>query len=71
VSEAATLPIADGVELVKNVLIPMRDGLHLAAWYNHFIIAPPLTITPEEIDEGVGIFDDALAAADTEAGRTE
>jgi putative CocE/NonD family hydrolase len=31
VSEAATLPIADGVELVKNVLIPMRDGLHLAA----------------------------------------
>ena len=30
-SESITLAIADGVKLVKNVLIPMRDGLHLAA----------------------------------------
>ena len=29
--KSITLPIADGVELRKNVLIPMRDGLHLAA----------------------------------------
>jgi taurine--2-oxoglutarate transaminase len=49
----------------------LKRGLHLAAWYNHFIIAPPLTITPEEIDEGIGIFDDALAAADREADTTE
>ena len=49
----------------------LKRGLHLAAWYNHFIIAPPLTITPEEIDEGIEIFDHALAAADREADRTE
>ena len=30
-SEVTTLPIAEGVKLVKNVLIPMRDGVHLAA----------------------------------------
>jgi len=30
-SEATTLTFADGVELVKNVLIPMRDGVRLAA----------------------------------------
>jgi putative CocE/NonD family hydrolase len=29
--EATTLTIADGVELAKNVLIPMRDGVRLAA----------------------------------------
>jgi putative CocE/NonD family hydrolase len=29
--EAITLDLADGVELVKNVLIPMRDGVRLAA----------------------------------------
>ena len=26
-----TIPIAEGVTLVKNVMIPMRDGIHLAA----------------------------------------
>ena len=30
-SKFTTLAIADGVQLVKNVLIPMRDGVHLAA----------------------------------------
>ena len=30
-SEAITRSVADGVELVKNVLIPMRDGVRLAA----------------------------------------
>jgi putative CocE/NonD family hydrolase len=30
-SEATTLTIAEGVELVKNVPIPMRDGVRLAA----------------------------------------
>ncbi len=31
VSEITTLKVADGVELVKNVLIPMPDGVRLAA----------------------------------------
>ena len=30
-SKAVTRSVADGVDLVKNVLIPMRDGVHLAA----------------------------------------
>ena len=30
-SEMNTIQIAEGVKLVKNVLIPMRDGVHLAA----------------------------------------
>jgi putative CocE/NonD family hydrolase len=29
-SQPAALPIAEGVELVKNLRIPMRDGIHLA-----------------------------------------
>jgi len=28
------------------------------------IVAPPLTITREELDEGVGILDEVLAIAD-------
>jgi putative CocE/NonD family hydrolase len=31
ISELVTLTIAEGVKLVKNVLIPMRDGVRLAA----------------------------------------
>ena len=30
-SKAVTRSVADGVDLVKNVLIPMRDGVHLVA----------------------------------------
>jgi taurine---2-oxoglutarate transaminase len=32
--------------------------------WNVIIVAPPLTITREEIDEGVGILDEALSIAD-------
>jgi taurine--2-oxoglutarate transaminase len=28
------------------------------------IVAPPLTITRDEIDEGIGILDEALSIAD-------
>jgi taurine--2-oxoglutarate transaminase len=30
------------------------------SWVNHFIIAPPLIITREEIDQGVEILDQSL-----------
>ena len=33
---------------------------------SHFVIAPPLIITKEEIDRGVAALDEALALADAE-----
>ncbi|MFQ6033538.1 MAG: aspartate aminotransferase family protein, partial [Candidatus Bipolaricaulia bacterium] len=45
----------------------LKRGLYVVSWYNHFVIAPPLTITEEEIDEGLEIFDEVLEIADREA----
>jgi len=42
----------------------LKKGLWLNSWINHFIIAPPLIITENEIDEGIQIFDDVLYEAD-------
>lgn len=47
----------------------LKRGLYMASWYNHFIIAPPLIIREEEIDEGMGIFDETLRIADREARK--
>ena len=38
-------------------------GLYLMTHWNVIIVAPPLTITREELDEGLSILDEALAAA--------
>jgi taurine--2-oxoglutarate transaminase len=45
----------------------MGNGVYLQAWISHFVIAPPLIITKEEIDTAVAVFDEALSLADTEA----
>ncbi len=42
----------------------MRNGLFIQAWVSHFVIAPPLIITKEEIDLGIKILDGALETAD-------
>lgn len=47
----------------------MKNGVFLQAWISHFVIAPPLIITREEIDAGVQVFDEALTVADQELGR--
>jgi taurine--2-oxoglutarate transaminase len=39
-------------------------GLYLMTHWNVVMICPPLTITREELDEGVAILDDVLAIAD-------
>jgi taurine---2-oxoglutarate transaminase len=44
----------------------MRNGVYLADWLSHFVVAPPLIITKEEIDAGVDALDGALAIADKE-----
>ena len=38
-------------------------GRHVRAW-NVLALCPPLTITREELDEGLAVLDDALAIAD-------
>jgi taurine--2-oxoglutarate transaminase len=44
----------------------MKNGVFIQAWVNHFIIAPPLIITQQEIDQGVAALDAALSIADSE-----
>lgn len=44
----------------------MKNGVFLQSWVSHFVIAPPLIITKEEIDEGVKALDEALVIADRE-----
>ncbi len=44
----------------------MKNGVFLQAWVSHFIIAPPLIITKEEIDIAMSVFDAALSIADQE-----
>lgn len=44
----------------------MSNGVYVQAWMSHFVIAPPLIISKEEIDRGVAALDEALALADAE-----
>ncbi|MBM4176243.1 MAG: aspartate aminotransferase family protein [Ignavibacteria bacterium] len=50
----------------KIALELMKKGIFLQAWISHFIIAPPLIITKEEIDFAISELDDALKIADAE-----
>jgi taurine---2-oxoglutarate transaminase len=42
----------------------MDAGLYLFVHWNVIMVAPPLTITRDELDEGLAILDDSLAIAD-------
>jgi taurine--2-oxoglutarate transaminase len=42
----------------------MDAGLYLFVHWNVIMVAPPLTVTREELDEGLGILDETLAIAD-------
>jgi len=44
----------------------LKRGVYVAAWYNHFIIAPPLIVTNNEIDQGLWVMDEVLKLADRE-----
>ena len=44
----------------------MANGVYVQAWLSHFVIAPPLIITREQIDQGVAALDGALEIADAE-----
>ena len=45
----------------------MKNGLYIAPWYDTLVIAPPLIITEEQVDEALAILDKALAVSDAEA----
>ncbi len=47
----------------------MKNGVFLQAWISHFVVAPPLIITKQEIDIGVKALDEALSIADREVVR--
>jgi taurine---2-oxoglutarate transaminase len=42
----------------------LGDGVILQAWVSHFVIAPPLIVTHEEIDRGIDTLDNHLNIAD-------
>ncbi|HWG20083.1 MAG TPA: aminotransferase class III-fold pyridoxal phosphate-dependent enzyme [Terracidiphilus sp.] len=42
----------------------MADGVAQQAWVSHFVIAPPLIVTREELDLGIDAMDRHLAIAD-------
>jgi taurine---2-oxoglutarate transaminase len=46
----------------------LERGLYLFVHWNVVVICPPLTITREELDEGLGVLDEVLAIADEYAG---
>ncbi len=44
----------------------MTQGVYVQAWISHFVIAPPLIISQQDIDHGVAALDEALSLADAE-----
>ena len=46
----------------------MKNGVFIQAWISHFVIAPPLIVSREEIDIGVKALDEALRIADENVG---
>jgi taurine--2-oxoglutarate transaminase len=40
------------------------DGVAIQAWVSHFVIAPPLIVTKEELDRGIDVLDKHLSLAD-------
>jgi taurine--2-oxoglutarate transaminase len=56
----------DGKPLVVDQIAGkmMASGVSIQAWVSHFIIAPPLIVTKEELDLGIAALDEHLAIAD-------
>jgi taurine--2-oxoglutarate transaminase len=50
--------------ITKLAKAALQTGLYLFVHWNVIMVAPPLTVTREELDEGVALLDDALAIAD-------
>ena len=55
---------ADAKPVAELTKAALDAGLYLFVHWNVIMLAPPLNITREELDEGLSILDDALAVAD-------
>ncbi|HEU5213491.1 MAG TPA: aminotransferase class III-fold pyridoxal phosphate-dependent enzyme, partial [Gaiellaceae bacterium] len=55
---------ADAAPIIALGKAAMERGLYLFVHWNVVMIAPPLTITREELDEGLAALDQALSVAD-------
>ena len=53
-----------GAPVAKLVKAAMERGLYLMTHWNVIMVAPPLTITREELDEGLDVLDEVLALTD-------
>ena len=47
----------------------MAQGVSIQAWVSHFVIAPPLIVTREELDFGIAALDEHLSIADALVDR--
>ncbi len=50
-------------KVAKNA---MEKGVYLNTWVTHFIIAPPLIISEEELNRGMDVVDESLEVSDKE-----
>jgi taurine--2-oxoglutarate transaminase len=55
---------SQGEPVARLTKAALDAGLYLFVHWNVVMIAPPLNITRDELDEGLGILDEALAIAD-------
>jgi taurine--2-oxoglutarate transaminase len=44
----------------------MEMGVYINNWLNHFVIAPPLVISEEEMTKGLDTLDECLKLSDEE-----
>ncbi len=56
----------EGKPLVVDQIVGkmMAQGVSIQAWVSHFVIAPPLIITKEELDLGIAALDENLSISD-------
>src|SRR5438067_4041346 len=54
----------DAAPVTRLAKAALERGLYLMTHWNVIMICPPLTITREELEEGLAILDEALAIAD-------
>ena len=56
-----------GVSMSRRIASEaLRRGLHVVAWPNYLIVAPPLVVEESDIDRGVAVLDEVLEFADLE-----
>jgi taurine--2-oxoglutarate transaminase len=54
----------DAAPVARLAKAALSRGLYLMTHWNVIMVVPPLTITRDEVDEGIAILDEVLAVAD-------